>query len=781
MQILKSQKALTTEVETQPQVPLKNEADLRSEEGLDNSLDGFFGLDAEPENTQPVLKPFDALFASKHQESVEKPKYPPVPALDELLMEKPELRFKLELVQNRYEKARSATFNRIEKLKAFLQTGSFTPGQQIAAQSDVKILQTRLGEIDRELEKLEIRIGDNADLYFQEISDMKDLNGDGYIGDPNDPDNHLILAKHPNGTTVALDPKTMKPAEELLMNPDKKAQILSTDYLEHLDKTSAAPLGDGQIAFDEAFRIKAASLYGPVDTTFGALIDVSVPETLLVEKTADGKPKLVQDGFGRKKYAVKTMSLQENRFGQESLTEAGRKDYMAIKVAKVNIFTDPVGFKDNNNNKIDGGHVYIEFKDRADRVILRIRVEGVETPNDVLSASATLSNSNHYTAATTVGIALNAGNVENSKRVSPVEIDTTGYQSTGRLKMDPREFYSQLGMSESYSDGEGHFADATGMPEGEEKTRKEKAANDTLYDRFFGTGVSYATMAHRDGEPNNIELSQPLSNYFGNSTASSAYISTVESNKSLRFGVAIVGLRGNMTLGNDNNIVVQPPPNSEDYLASLPPWMDEVHPEDASYRTTVDAGGGSNILISNGGDIFAKGITFFERKAQPGEFGNQIWVELNNNQHDNHATYVNVQDPNPEILNIVNGDDTNPAEAAKDASKVEGIADDWFNDHTKLRVSDMQNDLPDGLKLGSEIQIEGLPQAFEEAFGAEFQRIREELIEKDPLTLGNVNWAEMEGQWEFGEAYHQDGEKLGSFFDEYSFFKPDQEKGDMSV
>lgn len=724
MQVYKTTTVKATEADFgEPEAPLSPDA----ETALANDAEGFFTPAEAPIEAAPLpTNPFDLLFsqalpsaaaAAGAESNPASPNFSAdkIPTLQNWLMAHPEGRFFLDKFILKMETVRDNSLVRMkQELEARVRAGGLSPSDVIATQKKIEELSAAILTINQEIQKAQALMSVNQENFEQEKIHMKDLNGDGYVGDPTDKKNSFIVGRHPNGKEVLLNAETKKPAVNPYLDPEYMPAVVSTEKLSLLNKEDQETVDEdgtvhpkvGELAADAYLQIKDPSGDGYPAT------DISAQEGFWVRKNKNGKPQYDKDdSYIPKKFETVVREGGKEMIGQKPPTEDEKEKWMFIQATDLKIFSADTGKMDNLGNPIDGGDVYFEFKDKT-RMIARFRVQGMET-SEGLRTSSTSSN---YTAATTMGVAVNAGSGAHSSRLHPMNVDASGFQSTGVVSEDPWAL--------------GHYGHSTLM----DLIKETKDA-----DAIINEGV----------------LTEKLK------TMKSSFIRTSDENalETLKFGVTITGIRGLITGTNANDVIVVPPPDDEKIKELLPVGAQEIDPSHGAYGTYVNGGGGDNIVVSKGGDLYADGVTFLWREAVEGQTGDQIWVRANNSEHDNYNVEVYIKDPNPEAVKIYNGQDG-------DENNVKGVDDDVYEVPANAKFAMEQNDLPGGFS-GNRIDA-NLGNDMENSLSEGAEKIKKEAIYADPL-------AEVEGaeavEWEFGAAYDEWDKQSESFFGEWDFFK----------
>lgn len=740
MQVYKTTTVKAAEADFgEPAQPLSPE----EESALAEDAAGFF---TPPENAAeaeapPVpTNPFDLLFSNAVAQaaaqasaasdpasqnfSAEK-----IPTLQDWLMMHPEGRFFLDKFILKMESARDNSLVRMkQELETKVGAGGLSPSDIIATQKKIGELNAAILKINQEIQKAQAMMGTNQETFEQEKVHMKDLNGDGYVGDPADKKNSFIVGHHPNGKEVLLNAETKKPALNPYLDPEYAPAVANLETLTLLNKAAQETVDEygtvhpkeGKLAADVYLQIKNPNQEGCPAIEFAA------QEGFWVRKDKNGKTKFDKDGsYVVKEFEIITREDGTEMVGQKPPAENEKEKWTFVKATDLRIYSEPT------THKADGGDVYADFKDDQGRMIARLRVQGIGTAEELRTSSGQHNDGRFYTAATTMGVVVNSGYGAHSSRVSPMNVDASGLESTGVVNdsLHPLGGYAPTTLIEVLNNAQ---------------SADRIINDDLLLERLRQMNTSYIDT---EGDA--------LTN-------------------SLKMGITITGLRGTITGTNYNDVIVVSPPNDEKIRDLLPLGAEEIQPHHGGYATYVDGQKGDNIIVSKGGDLFAKGVNYLWRESEAGETDNQIWIETNNRYLDSDMggghhhidavpIEVHIKDTAPAIVKIHNGQDGNDENGEQD---LKGTNDDIYDVPSNTKFSMMQNDLPGGF---DDRMIEAeLASQIATALSEGFEKIRKEAINADPL-------AEVEGaeaiEWEFGAAYDEWDKQSESFFGEWDFFK----------
>ncbi|MBI5299628.1 MAG: hypothetical protein HY877_04970 [Deltaproteobacteria bacterium] len=701
-----------------------------------------------------------------------------VVTLDEWLMEHPEGRMFLDQFITKMKTVRDKfLIPRKEQLeKALIQRG-LSVSEAAAIQAKIDDLTKTIAKVNGEIGKAEaLREGDKA-TYQNELYSwpMQDLNGDGYIGDPNDPENSFIVAKHPvTGQEVILNAKTKQPAVDPYLDMRYEPALIDEKNVSLISRAQADQNpGKADKKFDVAMKIKTPPAQGFADSTFGAQIDMVASEGFWVEKDpATGKPILLNEPkkgessrYKLKAFTTVTREDGKKMVGQETPTAEERGKYVFVRASSIKVSSEPITY---NGKELDAGHVYIEYKNKDDETIAIIRVEGTTTD----TGSPLAVTDTNYIAATSVGVSLTSGKtaddkfIKHSNRISPIEIDASDLSLTSKIlqalpgnTQEIEAFYKALGIPpEAYDHNTGEFLGDPGA-EGENLQRSRAAGNFTLSGGFLSPTGNDPSLAGKFGYNAERQTVASRGVYLPNdSTNNPQFRESIT-------GVAIIGFRGSITGTQNNDIIVVPPPDEKQIRELLPIGAKEITPDNPAYGTYVDAGSGRNFVYSGGGDIAVKSASFFWQEDN-GKFDDDTNIYLDNHVNNtssiNQGIFVHIG-KNSKQVNILNGEDSDPQRANKDTH--DGVNDDYYSGPANMKFTHQQNDTPGGMQVDTDGDSA-------QQIGTNMNKmntdIKEKVIRRDPLAVeGDVKPED----WEYGKQYEEWAKTSQAFFNEWEFFQ----------
>lgn len=752
-----------------------------SNSDLADLSDVFTGSDPATQETAPIdTQSIDFLFGGSvggaNGPSADQFAPNNVVTLDEWLMEHPQGRMFLDQFITKMKTVRDKfLIPRKERLEKALTQRGLSVSEAATIQAKIDDLTKTIAKVNGEIGKAEaLREGDKV-TYQNELYSwpMRDLNGDGYIGDPSDPENSFIIAKHPvTGQEVILDAKTKQPAIDPYLDMKYEPALIDEKNVSLISREAANQNpGKAKKEFDVAMKIKTPLAQGFSDSTFGAQIDMVAPEGFWVEKDpATGKPILLNEPkkgestqYKLKAFTTVTREDGKKMIGQETPTASERGKYVFVRVSSMKVSSEPITFQ---GKELDAGHVYIEYKNKDNQTIAIIRVEGTTTTGSPLAVTGT-----SYIAATSVGVALTSGKTaddkltKHSSRISPIEIDASQLSLTSKIlsalpgnTQEIEAFYNALGIpSEAYDRNTGEFKGDPGA-EGENNQRSRAAGNFTLFDGFLSPKGNDPSLAGRFGYNAEHQSVATRGVYLPNDATNNP-----EFRESIT-GATIIGLRGSITGTQNNDIIVVPPPDEEAIRELLPIGAKEITPDNPAYGTYVDAGSGRNFVYSGGGDISVKSASFFWQEDK-GNFNEDTNIYLDNHVNNtpsiNHAIFVHIGKKSKQV-NIINGEDSDPQRADRDTH--DGTKDDYYSG-IGMKFTHQQNDIPGGMQG----DIDG---DSAQAIGTNMDKmktdIKEKVIRRDPLAVeGDVKPED----WEYGKQYEEWAKTSQAFFNEWEFFQ----------
>lgn len=823
------------------------------------SVEGFFDQEFFTGAEQPVVpqSPFDALFSGAQPPpgtealhglpSVQQFAPVNVVTLEQWLMANgPEARFSIHLYKEKLESIRDNRYQPwMNQLRELLANGGMQPQEIRATQEMVELLEEAILKINQEIEKAAVKIQEQGEVWLRERYEMTDLDGDGFIRDENG-DVIYAIGKMANGDLVILQPDgedKWKPAVNPYIDPEYKPALFDVNNLNRIDEGLRGSLekGRGGVSFDEAFELNDVQRWlngGWSDSTFGAQIDMAVPEGFWVEAGDDGKPKRTNSDSGYR-FNPKPFEQVESELGTEPRwgqkppeTDEEREKWVFVKVTDLKVKSEEV--RPINGREVDGGYVHFIFEDKDGNTIMRIRVQGVQTT----SPSPLTSDGSNYIAATTVGVAVNGGvlkddlgteHLTHSSRISYLNLDATSLQMTGKVLPanifdtdSIRDFYEELGIPTGMDDY-GNF-NTVDIPENSDyetyseeglRRRAMRAAGDTLMGGFLNP-FGYVDLPGEEEEidPEWRANENEMGGSFG--MTSPRYNRNITNNRTLDTmaayvpenirertgqvsGIAVTDIRGSIRgTVNGNDIIVVPKPN-EDSLKEMLPFKADITPDDPAYGTFVDAGKGKNIVVSKGGDIFVKGATFFWREAAPDTDGDEIILDMTgvnqpgSGSNNNNKIFAHIGDGDPGLVQIANGDDVDDGTIHQDEeSEIEALdsdgdgdadpletlpdaQDDWF----ELKTHDYSFSHPAADAGGVGNVDAGLEEVIKTNINDAAEKIEEEVVRYN--YENDTSLSRSAGDWQLSPMIEREDENWDAFFSEWEFFMDGETSDDMSL
>lgn len=761
------------------------------------TVDEFFGFGETSETSTAARTPFDALFGGmpgRAGDPSTKDFAPPkIPSLEEILIAKPEFRFKLEtLIIPQYDKGIDRLQNRKRQMGEALKKGGLSAKEKTVLQDMIKKFDQAIAKAEGEKQKAIERQEDLNAEYQQEIAYRTDINGDRFIGDPNDKENSYMVGRLPNGQEVILT-HDKKPAFDPMYNPNYLPALASTTNMQLVSRADHAdpqkvPPEKGKLPVDEVFQLTPYRPDGFTESPLGAQLHMVPPEGLWVEADEKGQPKIVTDKeTGDQKLKPKAFETVTREDGEEMLgqksplpEEVGK--WVFVRINDLSISTQSLDKTAPNENgierPIDGGNVHFEFKGKVggrDVLVARIRVQGYETQN----APPTKTDNTDRVEASSVGLAISSGKMVNeggeeiytmnSSRIRALNVDATRYTSTGKILPSASELYETLGIDPSQAGADGTFTGADSVSgkaveKAEDVERGNSAANYTLLEGWLSTKPK--KMLETEDEEKLEETAAEISRRFGGEQVDKPrqiYLPSEDQYNEFKTGLISLDISGNIVGTNFNDLIVTKFKNPSDHPEFFPIGMGEIRRDHAAYSNVIDGNeGGRDIVISKGGDLYARNVTFVWREPVAGASGDQIYISVKEAGGDkNQAAFVHVGDENAVMVAIDNSQEMDDDLGKQDGNE-KGVKDDWFEGPENMNFSMPQQ---------SDVSGSTMP-GLQDKIGEAFSTARGELlkyIQNDPATTA-------EGfdttTWDLPEWIKDEDSDSGEggFFSDYTFF-----------
>jgi len=511
------------------------------------------------------------------------------PSLENVLAQNENAINYLDMVRNRYEKAKEDLHALKETYKQAIQSGTMTSDELQEINNRMPALDAALSRCKSEMDKCSEMATEQARNYIEEYKCMTDLDGNKWIGRPFVEGSYYVQYND-DGTTTYIDPISKKAVPCPIMDPEYSAEIVANNSLIAIDE-SDSKVDKGTLGIADVYlKLNESALSN--SNTFGCPIDIGIPEYLWVERE-DGTYKT--DFFGES--SEEKMVLYNSWKNDSGLSQNVPEDlskYMQVKITRAVVHSIQCG------TTSDGDALYshvVELYDKDDVFISRISIEGTEAVGHDSVNTGLVSEGyspGGYIAASSVGLAIHDAN-----RASPLELDCTRVESTGRHVTQNLE--SIIGSKKpgneqgnmTYNENIDLFAKKNyssyhwDSDEGEWDTKNHELNED-------GASYSYGSCNDRYLPPDkNVKVGDgPVT--------------------TLLSGVHVSGLRGKIIGSRHNDVIVCPGVNEySDYaLDHLPDDLKETAKGDPFYSNFVDCQGGNDVVKVGRGDNYVLQATF---------------------------------------------------------------------------------------------------------------------------------------------------------------------------
>jgi hypothetical protein len=561
----------------------------------------------------------------------------------------------LDMVMARYESAQEQLHALKKQYEQVIQDSSLSNDELKAIQMRLPLIDEALSRCESEMAKCSDMAGEREKTFISEQRSMKDLNNDSWIGRPYMKGSYYVQIND-DGTTTYIDPISKKAVPAPLMDPEYQAKLVENDCLTAIDQ-SASIADDPELGVTDVFlQLDANALQNAGSNTFGAPIDIGVPEYLWVERDPDATGGNIyktdfDDNQGEEKMVL--YNTWETGGGLVQSVPDDLSKYAQVKVTGVKVYSVEVARTDSGDPLYRTVVEY--YNDQT--LISRISVEGCAASSD--NPAAAMTSDGAYIAASSVGIAFHA-----TDRASPVDFDATGLTSTGRHIYG--DMVSKLDVSAPGDGGRG----------------------DTAYNENIGafTAADFSTEEWEEGGW--TTTTHDLDTYNG---MNDRYISSEDDAtpgkgpySTFKTGVFIDGLRGDIKGSIYNDVIVCPGVNEySDYATEhLPEEAQKIQKGDAFYSNFVHAGSGNDIVVAGRGDNYIEEATF-------------VWIKDSGSMDEN---FINLPDMPP-----YNPTDDNPdiAPNRKDYVHVTGGKNRIYNPHEYSFADDQDAKTPEETEINN--------------------------------------------------------------------------------
>lgn len=753
---------------------------------LEKSVEGFFGFDQNPDMDAPPLTPFDALVSGMpgtRAENLQGFNIPKVPSFDEVVMSNPQLKLKIKkIILPLYDKAINYFEKRIVDLKQVLKQTGIPAKERIALQDLLEEFNQAKAEALIQKGVAEKAYADLVNIGRQEFIYRADLNGDRVIGYDLEDEKTLYVAQLPDGKEVIVN-KNREPVFDPVFDDNYRPALAEQENLKLIDR---ADRNNPDIVYpeespeniDEVLQVRLLDPNKRPSGPLGAQIHIVPPEGMWVRADEKGEPKIIKGKIGEERKLVpKKFELIEREDGKQMIGQnppsaEERGKWVFVRINDLNISRQKLAVKGPNENGIDrsldGGNVHFEFKGNVGNLkgilISRIAVQGYKTELDV----TTRNDNANWVMASSVGVAISSGKTEDgtytehSSRIRYLNVDAAGLITTSKI-LPTKEEMVRYGIEDKF-DAEGNFVGADGskgavVNDQTDIDRGNKAANYTLKEGWL------ATTKGADGS-----VEEDIWTRFGKDSiipARQIFLPENTKYKDFRTGLISIDISGNITGTEQSDFIVTGLRQTEEIKKFLPIGTEEIPSQHPTYATVVDGhrGGGRDILISNGGDLYAINMTYVKRNSDRVE--DQIFLSAKDGRVGNQAVYFDIGDAQPAEVWIDNSQDPDLNKAETDPNYERGTPDDWYQGpaNSKFKFSQSQNDASNNIVkgLGDE-----LAQAFTKA-----RKDLKDFIDQNPMALAE---GFNKSQFEIPEWIDKEDKNEGGFFEEFAVFN--QEKDD---
>ncbi|MFH0800675.1 MAG: hypothetical protein V2A66_10935 [Pseudomonadota bacterium] len=503
------------------------------------------------------------------------------PTLEEIITGNRNAANSLDLVMQRYQKAQADLTTLRDSYQTALASASTTTEEKASLNTKIGLIGQALLKCDQEMKKVTKMASGQSKTYMEEMAGGPngpvDLNNDGWIGRPGDP-NSLGVVHKSDGTTVYIDPASKRAIPNPWTNPSYKPYLTKDGYLEVIDKKDSIKSSDEEYV-DLYLRLTEDALKNfSADNIYKTPIGLNIPQSVWVERIDNGTT--TSTGAAPIQYKLDSKDTNEEKMIPEKwITNGGLHQevpsdlskYVQVQVTDVNIISEDSGLKDNNDPPNILYNTIVEMKNNQ-TVIARLQIEGFYTKGSIPTAATTAGG--NYVAASSVGIG-----IYGSGRVDPVKVDASQYKSTGRHVVEG-DVWTKMGIKKPGDNGRGD------------------AAHDENTGAFSADNSNYDYSSYHDVY---VPISDKVDN--GDPTNSDPKKQALLSN---RTGIFVQGLRGEITGTTANDVIWTTDVNvlSDDVKRDMPADHKAIKKDDAFYSNIVEAGKGNNIVVAGKGDNF---------------------------------------------------------------------------------------------------------------------------------------------------------------------------------
>lgn len=610
------------------------------------------------------------------------------PRVDDILVNNPKTRARLDVLIEKYEKHIERIKKEITSKQQSLARGEVTGSEASVVQRLIERLERELDFAQRELAKAQKLNGETDDIVKREKLEMRDINGDSWIGRAFAKDSFRIVVKD-DGTKVFfnhLGNRVPSPVSHL----GYEAKIFDGNGI--IRKAASTPADSIDEDYKNATLIRT-QLNGHQPTyssKFGTQINIRIPEYVWVKRELNKDSNFeLYDKFDAN--------------GKQE-TPAKLDDYIQIPITKVDGTSIPSQKAKDGTQLWDHVFEFIGGFDGDEIVAFRMTVEGVETSKTDDPAAAKLANGRRYIAASNVGLSISG-----EDRLSAGDFNFSQIKSTSRHTVKHDKYMTETGLggkgpavtgetkedrraAEAWVENIQLFVD---RPDSGKKVGDigyywhDQANQPRTSNKLFSEYTSFANARDQGWYPIHY-------NDDHNTLYHDAYISSKNTPRNdphspllnITNGPFIYGLSGVIegSQTSNNTIIVDGkdkavPSHLENFVPKDRAKLDKADP---AYKTSVRGGNGHDVVVMKGeGDLVVESVSFFWREGAAPKDQTIISTKQGDGRSawKNPKNYVHIDGGVNYIYNPVETASSHDNEAIK--TKVEG-----GTTHTEMNTVD---------------------------------------------------------------------------------------------
>ncbi|MBI4126053.1 MAG: hypothetical protein HY465_01020, partial [Deltaproteobacteria bacterium] len=475
-------------------------------------------------------------------------------------------------------------------------------------------------------------------IWEREFVEGRDINGDHFWGNPTDPNAVIERVDEETGEITYIDNASGRPIHNPIRNPNYEPKLFG-GTLRVSDVNTETNEIDLELLEPSRDRMYEAEFR---QTVF-------VPEVVWVRR-AEGTREAEYNDLGDL-IPYLPESYTDDPGSRQPIPE-DKSRWMQVKITKVEVISDIDEGTTDDGTELKGHRVvfYATDTEGAPSRVLTLNIRGFDSGDPSYSPGAALmSDGNYYVAPSSLGFRITG----DGTRVSPVEVDASGYKSTGRHRYENlSDLAPQLdGAEPAQPGGVAEVIEPDGDDEDDDPERLGITPNDRArhsWDDNLSLYTGDVTYYHRysraetEAAAEDEENEGPWDHWWSGTQESRSYSYSEdgvvryhdsfvsddmepgldsedddEGNpySTYRSGVRIDGLRGILNGSRFNDVIVVPEANqdfSNDEVLSgfLPRHRDQLKSTDPEYQTVIEAGGGNNAIIGGAGNYNISGATF---------------------------------------------------------------------------------------------------------------------------------------------------------------------------